>query len=336
MLGPSLFSVFAPFRSLQPIQMVMPALRSLIITAALALACAPACSPSDDPRDRRPDTSAPRAAPAVLAAKPAARAPAPVRSFADFRPSLHGFHFVNSFSGSPLPISLGGLEERLNLPTSYGLCGGMSFAAADYFLAGREPPTVTDPPRKGDPLYTYLYTRQVESLGEGFSAVPNFAKWMNLDDNALFGPAFLTFAGLDAVIEKIRSGEPALLGLVLTSTAAGGMLWENHQVLAYALDGAGPLPSRIRIYDPNYPKNDGAVLVLTLGASGVVPVATGFSPVAGVAVGSIPVPCIRSVRQVPGRRDTQVRGFFLMPYQPKTPPMRVDRPSQPRGRRVAD
>ncbi len=61
--------------------------------------------------------------------------PPSTRSFADFRPSLHGFRFTNHFTGSPLPFSLGGLEKHLNLPNDFGLCGGMSFAAADFFLA---------------------------------------------------------------------------------------------------------------------------------------------------------------------------------------------------------
>jgi hypothetical protein len=101
------------------------------------------------------------------------------------------------------------------------------------------------------------------------------------------------------------------------------MLWENHQVLAYAVERAASLPRRIRIYDPNYPANDGAILSLTRRASASVPVACGFSPLAGVTLRSIPVPSVQVVRHVPGRRDTRVRGFFLMPYQPKAPPART-------------
>ncbi len=55
-----------------------------------------------------------------------------------FRPEHHGFRFPNNFT-SPvtLPISF---APSLPLP---GLCGGMSFAALDYFFAGVPVPTHT-------------------------------------------------------------------------------------------------------------------------------------------------------------------------------------------------
>ena len=57
-------------------------------------------------------------------------------SFTDFRPSRDGLRSWNSFSGSSLPIDLGAAAETsLGLPRRFGLCGGMSCAAADYFLA---------------------------------------------------------------------------------------------------------------------------------------------------------------------------------------------------------
>ncbi|MFN0130921.1 MAG: hypothetical protein ACKVW3_00060 [Phycisphaerales bacterium] len=86
-------------------------------------------------------------------------------SLAEFRPSLHGFRFVNSFTGSPLPFGLGKAEKSLNVPNRFGLCGGMSFAAADFFLAARPRPDARQPPTQGDPLYNFLYGRQVVSLG---------------------------------------------------------------------------------------------------------------------------------------------------------------------------
>ena len=83
--------------------------------------------------------------PALALASPAPQAIAPQSppqqpSAKDFKPSVHGFHFRNNFSGSPLPSGLGFLNSLVSTPSQFGLCGGMSAAAADFFIAGREPP----------------------------------------------------------------------------------------------------------------------------------------------------------------------------------------------------
>src|SRR3954462_5939222 len=64
-----------------------------------------------------------------------------------FTPRHDGFGFRNIFRGSPLPASVRdadsgplraiklGLGSGLGLPSEFGLCGGMSIAAADYYLA---------------------------------------------------------------------------------------------------------------------------------------------------------------------------------------------------------
>lgn len=236
-------------------------------------------------------------------------------SFAQFRPSHHGFRFANRFKGSPLPVSLGPLEKYVSVPNTFGLCGGMSFAAADYYLARVEPPGDIEPPAKGTSLYTYLYTRQLESLGSTLTAVPKFMEWMDLPDTTPFGTSALTCLGLDDVRERIAAGQPVHLGLVLTSSRAGGLLWQNHQVLAYAVEEAPGRGMLVRIYDPNFPGNDGAALHLRWTTPGQVVLG-----VAGGCVQSVPWPAAEIVRKAPGRRDTTVRGFFVMDYSPRTPP----------------
>jgi hypothetical protein len=67
---------------------------------------------------------------------PSAAAPAAVANTAtsrrtEFDPAVHGFAFVNTFETTP--FSAPGLSEiRFG-----GLCGGMSYAALDHFLASR-------------------------------------------------------------------------------------------------------------------------------------------------------------------------------------------------------
>lgn len=232
--------------------------------------------------------------------------PMPEPVFADFRPSRHGFAFVNSFSGSPLPIPLGSLERRLNIPAKFGLCGGMCFAAADFFLAGRrlgDEVAATKPPEGGTPLYQYLYARQAASLGPMAMMFTRFIEWMDLPEGGDDGLHARTMRELDLILPAVEAGEPVMLGLVLVDGAASREVWRNHQVLVYgAVRHDEDQPPMLRIYDPNYPGRDDAVIRW---------VADEADP--------------RWERHVPrqgeGRRETtRVRGFFKMHYVPADPP----------------
>jgi hypothetical protein len=60
------------------------------------------------------------------------------RAVPGFLPSTSGLHFNNSFARVPLRSI--GIPEVVAVPiggASDGLCGGMAFAARDYFEAGR-------------------------------------------------------------------------------------------------------------------------------------------------------------------------------------------------------
>ena len=123
-----------------------------------------------------------------------------------FRPETHGFAFVNSWTldesesaqirrilasainaalltVSPVlfaPLVVLGLGRRLSeaiaggLPQMYGPCGGMAFAALDYYKTGLPLPRVTGPSDwptrktpKGAALRNYLWQRLIESLTIG-------------------------------------------------------------------------------------------------------------------------------------------------------------------------
>ncbi|MFN0130922.1 MAG: hypothetical protein ACKVW3_00065 [Phycisphaerales bacterium] len=108
-----------------------------------------------------------------------------------------------------------------------------------------------------------------------------------------------TLDELPAIKRRLAQGKPEVLGLVLTSADDTREPWHNHQVLAYGhgeRDGQSGA-TVIRIYDPNYPDRDDAVLVL--GKCGE---------------------SLAGRRVVPGRRTTPVRGVFRMSYSPVTPP----------------
>lgn len=240
------------------------------------------------------------------------------RAISEFKPSLHGFKFANSFTGSRLPAGLGKLESALGAPTRYGLCGGMSFAAADYFLARIDIPATAKAPAAGTPLFKYISTRQNDSLGDKLQNAPRFAQWMMRSDSGLFGVRELTLAELHAIVTQIDSHHPALLGLVFSSrgekpVGEGGAVWENHQVLAYAAQHHSPTAIDLRIYDPNYPGADDALIRCR-----IAPVTSDLAaPMGGWRV---PVFGALCVRVVPGYRSTPVRGVFQMPFTPVAPP----------------
>lgn len=242
------------------------------------------------------------------------------RDFREFVPSRDGFAFVNSFEGSPLPTGMEGVAGGM-APSRFGLCGGMSFAAADWFIARRSPPAEMNPPKRGTPLYEYLWGRQRDSLGRGFQFAGSFGRWMSTRSWGVGGLRSMTLAQAGPIVEQLRAGRPVVLGLVLVSRVERprGPLWENHQVLAYRVEetratgsGDGASEMRLAIYDPNYPKRDDVRIRMVLSVAGVS------------RVGVVPVPWmgVECVREVGGRR-TRVLGVFAMEYVAKVPSVRT-------------
>ena len=274
-------------------------------------------------------TAPPPAAPVASASsKPAS---------SSFFPSKHGFAFVNHFSGSVLPKSfglLGGLIQQ----SSYGLCGGMSFAAADFFLAHKAVPVgpsaaagSVPQPQSGTPLREYLHRRQLDSLGGLSSGLPQalrFAAWMSARDNGLMGTRVMTAAEIARVVRTIAAGNIAMLGLVYVGTSGSGSnnrgeLTDNHQVVATAIKPrAGGFD--IMLYDPNFPADDTARLICT-------PIVGGSLPSFGPCTVGIPVMGLRVERVAGGAGKNAktkpnikpVRGVFIMPYTPVKPPADV-------------
>ncbi len=85
-----------------------------------------------------------------------------------FKPDTNGFNFKNHFKNDFIPA--------LDIRTS-GLCGGMSYAALDYYHAHLPIPGQWFRPANKTPLHTYLYDRQVTSI------VSNLDKWSEVNFN---------------------------------------------------------------------------------------------------------------------------------------------------------
>jgi hypothetical protein len=183
-----------------------------------------------------------------------------------FLPSGRGFAFTNSWPPEPAVV-LATPFGKINIGNAAaGLCGGMVFAALDYWHAGLAPPARQ--PAPDDPLYGYLVRRLVDSWHIP-AGVAQYYQWMNLPDGDsgfdVLGRHVVTERGLawrtirqqwPQITADLARGIPAPLGLVTVASAAPAKLGLNHQVLAYDY-GASAAEVTVRVYDPNSgPRDD--------------------------------------------------------------------------------
>jgi hypothetical protein len=189
-----------------------------------------------------------------------------------FIPSQHGFHFDNSFPAVPDRI----IKTPFgNLPignAANGLCGGMVYAALDYFTARLPIPPETVAPASGG-LFDALVNRLIDSFDLP-AGILKYVEWMNPNypDHQTFLSKF--FGGLNGrpwcmlrqewpvIKTRLDAGQPCPLGLVRLLSKELKDLGQNHQVMAYGYDlnGSG---LALYIYDPNYHDNDGITLQLS-------------------------------------------------------------------------
>ena len=223
-----------------------------------------------------------------------------------FAPTADGFAFTNSWPDQP----------AISIPTPFGdigignaadgLCGGMVFAALDYWYAGETPPAAQ--PAAGTPLYQFVVRRLIDSWHIP-AGVAEYYQWMNLPDAdssvSVLGITLITERGVGwrtivqqwpQVQASIDGGAPAPLGLVTVESAQPAMLGHNHQVLAYGYQQSGPAVT-VAVYDPNSGQNDGIHISFDTTDPAA---ATTFEHNINIAF--------------------PVRGFFVTAYSPATPP----------------
>jgi len=182
-----------------------------------------------------------------------------------FLPSQHGFAFDNSWPKQPavtLPTPFGDIGIG---NAGGGLCGGMVFAAMDYWLLGREPSL--DRPPAGDPLYRFIVSRLIDSWHVP-AGVAQYYQWMSLPDGdhtmKLFSRRVITERGLGwrtvrvqwpQIRKDLDRGLPVPIGVVTMASRNPADLAFNHQVLAcgYAIDGSRVT---VQVYDPNRGRRD--------------------------------------------------------------------------------
>jgi hypothetical protein len=170
----------------------------------------------------------------------------------------------------------------------------MAAAALDFLVHGRDIPMRRRRPGRAKPLHQYIHQRQVDSLGMFGSQVERFVRWMILSDAAV---QKRTGAEFDKLRQKLDDGQPAPIGLVYVSAKDSLKVWKNHQVLACRYkDVSGEIS--IQIYDPNHPRNNNVFIVCKKDGRGG----------------------LKSEQRIGDSRTKNVRGFFIMPYNPVEPP----------------
>jgi len=219
---------------------------------------------------------------------------------------VDGFTFVNSWPSQPAielrtpfgPVAVGDAAR--------GLCGGMVFAALDYWHAGVVASAAQ--PSREDPAYRYIVRRLVDSWHIP-AGVAQYYQWMNLPDADTgfdaFGHRIIIERGLawrtirvqlPAVRADLDKGLPVPLGIVTAASANPADLALNHQVLAYRYEADDDVVT-LRVYDPNRGPRDDASLRF-----------------------SVSEPTKRTVFRHNLGLDPPVRGFFRTPYLPALPP----------------
>ena len=199
----------------------------------------------------------------------------------------NGFRFRNFFELQlpvKFPLPFGGSVALSNVV--FGLCGGMCFAALDYFYLGEVPPAETEVKKIDRKLFGYLCERQLESI-----KVPVLLKvfeWMLSEDETI--ATRMARYEIPKLRRMLDRGEPAVLVLVRAHGLDNPT--QNHQVLAtgYEFDPITRV-MRIQLYDPNHPQQEPAI---TLNLA---------SP--------------RSGLQLAQSTGEMLYGFFVIPYKPQ-------------------
>lgn len=215
----------------------------------------------------------------------------PIILSSDFIPHTHAFRFANSF---PLPRRINTLMKRRtpNAPTVYGLCGGMCFAALDYYYAKKPVPKDEQVPTNNRKLYNYLWKRQLASF-RIFIVPFRIIAWMLSSDSRV--SELTANKELLKLKNKLQKKEPTVIALVRQKGLKDPT--QNHQVLVTSLEHNTINGDVILfIYDPNHPREKPQPRI-TLNVS---------RPTEGI-----------NIKQ---STHEKLRGFFVIQYTPKIPP----------------
>ncbi len=183
----------------------------------------------------------------------------------DFLPSTSGFKFANKWANFTYEIPVPLLKEFTDGNAKNGLCGGMIYAARDYFEGKALIPQMLSNPNNADDRFTkYIIQRLFDTFTE--KDISMYMKLMSplytdTDEGSLnsmgqMGRAYVTLREEWPMIKQdIDEGHPSTIGLVRVKSAWAGDLGQNHQVLVYGYTLSSGYVD-LKIYDPNYANDD--------------------------------------------------------------------------------
>lgn len=187
------------------------------------------------------------------------------RNIPGFVPSVHGFHFSNSWPSVPA-FWIGAGYLRLGIgDAAKGFCGGMSQAVRDRFERGEAPPIDRVAPAPATPLFDEIARRQLDSF-DRWVVVPWRFLWMSFQPETDRATATATEAW-PAIRAEIDAGHLAMVGLVRSAGRDPLRNELGHQVAGFRYDETREAV-RIGIYDPNHPDDDSVELAMARGADG--------------------------------------------------------------------
>lgn len=178
------------------------------------------------------------------------------RFMTNFVPNIHGFHFKNNFENEVFDIGIASW-------TTKGRCGGMAYAALDYYHYGIPIPmhipedfSNSSSPEVDSKLAKYIYDRLIDSFT--FYNARKFHDWTWKRDHStwIFGegvPQLSKQKEFPKLKDLLENDGPQVIGLVgATNITEIGS--KNHQVVAcgYEYDEATEKITIIT-YDNNYP-----------------------------------------------------------------------------------
>ena len=189
----------------------------------------------------------------------------------NFDPAVNGFQFSNNnWPSNPIYIQLLVPIPGNGIPiadASKGLCGGMVFAARDYFQI-HQPLSSVSLPANNTPLYNYIFQRLIDSFGlstDHFTSGHTALRFWTLMNPAL--------PDHETTIEPLGHGRAWLMikeewpkikadidmqilspiGLVLVKSLNPFDMQHHHQVLVYGYSLNGNNLT-LFVYDPNSPQ----------------------------------------------------------------------------------
>lgn len=239
-----------------------------------------------------------------------------------FIPEIHAFNFVNDFKNQVKTLWLIKFETN-------GLCGGMSFAALDYYNANMRRPEYNRS------FYKYLMKRQLDSFK--FKDGWKYFQWTRKSDGSIVPKTLKN--EIPKAKRKIDRGEPCILGLI-GAKRVRDIGRNNHQVVCYGYGKNKNGQTELYVYDPNCPPTDsfsGEIVISperTKGTGKDVP-GDSAEPIK-TETGSLH-PHFRADRSNADKPDKIWRGIFVQNYNPEpNPPVIRDSGRGERDGRVRD